>query len=618
MDVTTLADLDAHNTGAGYDATDIRVEQVLAKFASTLALRPINCMVINDSYSQAPAWSDANNIYINKEYFNNTFPQPVELPWIDAINVRGMGLHETAHVLLTPRMGERVVIDVRKNNMWDAFNILEDQRIEMAMTQMFSGVADWLTAIIAQHIINTPQSVAHALELAWGRKFLDKSVRQMLFDNYVKPDQAVRITQLIDEYITLNLADKNVQPRAVEIIKEFHELRQNSKAQAYMQGGWQMSSQACSDPYGHTKRYDNSQNVRSKDTKPLDKKQQQALMEKVLDAVKQDDVDGDGNATDKQSDDSTQAGNATTSQPMDAQDWANKTMQDIQTKHRRSIENTTKQLTGEASASNGSRTETPEMYEHYPSAPSAEAVAAVKSFSRELQLLKSEYEAAWHRGVDRGRLNVQQYMNGAAIDECFDMWDDSTDNAVDLECVIVLDTSSSMSSMFNDTSNAMWAIKRSLDKFGASTTVVTFDHTTHVLYKPTDKADRVSRRMPRQLGDSTEPVDALRYARQVLLSSKRSVKLMIILTDGEWWSPKPSENIIRQLRSQGVTTALGFIEFEPEWRKVYRTDNQEPYAPTAQSVNAHGCEVGVHLTQVNQLHELARAIVRTSIQRFVG
>lgn len=583
---------DAINTDSEYNSTLLRVEQVLAKFASTLALRPIGCEVILDPYCSAPAWSTESDMFINVAQ--------IDPDNINVIQLRGLGLHETAHILLTPRMGTPIVTKVRKDNVFESFNILEDQRIEMAMVQMYSGVSDWLTGVIAEHILNIPDSVQGAHMLLHGRKYLDKSIRDLVRDSYVEQDKVASISAIIDEYITINLADNKTHDRAFELVKEFDALRKSGKYWTH--------NQAMSDPHGHTKRTDKDDNKRANTHKPLDKKQQQELADKIADAVQTDKAQPSdasntpsGGGAGDESDASEQA-----------KDWADKTLEQVKRRHRKSIDNMSRQITGEAGMGAGRKVKPLDADKWYQAKPSPEAISAVKSFSRELQLLQSDYAAGWVRKVDKGRLNVQRYMSGTDLDECYDLWDDGRDNATDIECVILTDVSGSMSHMLDDTMASMWAIKRSLETIGASTTVITFDDKTRVLYKSTDRAGRKGFRYPRERQGGTEPTAALQQARQILAQSNRSVKILIVLTDGEWYRAAAPENIIRQLRANGVATALGFLDMAPNW---WNEAERGAWSGNNAPVNAHGCEVGVHIKRVSQLHTLARGIVEQSIKR---
>jgi hypothetical protein len=236
--------------------------------------------------------------------------------------------------------------------------------------------------------------------------------------------------------------------------------------------------------------------------------------------------------------------------------------------------------------------------------PSLDAVQAVKSFARELQQLKADHDPGWNRKVEQGRLNVQRYATGVDFEECFDEWDLGREDAVDIEAVILLDNSWSMSGDIDDAYQSMWAIKRALDKINASTTVVTFSHTTELLYDSSQRAEKTI--PPRSLGNSTDPYNSLRYARSVLANSKRAIKILIPITDGVWSQAKESDDVIRQLRKGGVLTALGMIG-APE-----RTADDGTKKIV---IDSHGCEIVRHITKMDQLFLLARDMVKVGIDR---
>jgi hypothetical protein len=146
----------------------------------------------------------------------------------------------------------------------------------------------------------------------------------------------------------------------------------------------------------------------------------------------------------------------------------------------------------------------------------------------------------------------------------------------------------------------MWAIKRALDKVGAATTVVTFSHTTELLYSANERAETKYRYSG--MGNSTDPYEALMYAKSVLANSNRAIKVLIPITDG-WWSDAESCNdVIRQMRTAGVITALGMIG-------AYTNMNNQV------TIDTHGCEVAVAVDDMSQLFRLARDMVKVGVAR---
>jgi hypothetical protein len=520
--------------------------------------------------------------------------------------------------MLTPRDGSKLSKMVKSANLWRAFNALEDQRIEMYMTTRFGNTGDWLTATVLRHIIAHPEQHSVAFPLLHGRKYLPAQLRDEVQRVYEKPADVAELRSLIDQYIVLNLGDPSKYDEAFAIIKRYSDLVDNldpaDPERPWQAGGWNRIA----DPNGHSHRKEGE--WKSSSNKPMNKAEQGSTMSKVASDVASQNANEEGNVsvdyelrdTDGKADNTTdtQASSkgAGTGGSGSLTKLAERMIEKIVRDNASEINKAIKQFSDDASLSanpmRAPKRANQDGYRWYGRVPSFDAVQAVKSFARELQQLKADHDPGWNRKVDQGKLNVQRYSTGADFEECFDEWDMGREDAVDIEAVILLDNSWSMCNDIDNAYESMWAIKRALDKINASTTVVTFSHTTELLYSADDRADK---RVPhRTLGNSTDPYHSLRYARSVLANSKRAIKILIPITDGVWSQSTDSDNIIRQLRQGGVLTALGMIG-APE-----RTDENGVKKIV---IDSHGCEVVRSITEMKQLFLLARDMVKVGIDR---
>jgi hypothetical protein len=113
-----------------------------------------------------------------------------------------------------------------------------------------------------------------------------------------------------------------------------------------------------------------------------------------------------------------------------------------------------------------------------------------------------------------------------------------------------------MSSRMALTSQMMWAMKYAFEKVDVRTTVLGFSNGWTVLYRPSEKAVAGQYRAYNALG-GTDPLDALKQARKLLLSSDRPNRVLATITDGEWFT---SDNnvlpIMQDLHHNGATTLL--------------------------------------------------------------
>lgn len=580
----------------------IRLTQIAGKFGTTLALKPVYAHLVDDApFGDTPAWSDSENIYFSAPKLGNVTDENV------VISVKGLTLHEISHIMWTPRSGSNLAKHVQKERIFPAFNALEDQRIEMAMVAKFPMTKDWLTAMIAQHLLASPDQVKMSMPLLHGRKYLPSDIRQVVNDEYVKQANVTKIAALIDEYIVMNLADTRNFKRAGEIIKEYYDLVFEGTANGQEPDAYNNGWNATKDPNGHHQRGSSNLEYKSSSNKPMGTDEQAKVMKKVKQQVDSDDQP-DKSDPQKQDSSNASSGNGTAfggnSGLLDALDDI---ISKVKQTYAKDIAKTIAQYNGEVSLT-GKALPPLAKAEWYAGDPSATTVNAVRSFARELELIKAEHDPGWNRKTEQGKLNVQQYITGADLEECFDEWDMGREDATDIECVVVLDTSSSMGNQAREAFESMWATKRALDKIGANTTVLTFDAKCHTLYSASEKATNKLRTI--YLGGSTEPLPALIQAKSILANSTRSVKIMLTITDGEWWGSDKADNIIKELRNAGVVTALAYVYSIPEWMDDEMRANRTP-----KQINSHGCEVAMAVSDTSQLYHIARGMVAAGIKR---
>jgi hypothetical protein len=571
-----------------------RMLQVVGKFASTLTLRSIGVELSGKhdrNHQDAPAWSDADNIWFNEDELG-------DLSDFDTVlSIKGLSLHEISHIMLTPRNGSNLAKEVQRQGLWRAFNSLEDQRIEMMMSKRFGNVADWLCAAVAKFIMEDPSQWTTCFPLLHGRKFLPAELRAQVANLYENQEDVVRLKQLIDSYIVLNLVDPQNFPTALNIIAEYdalvNKLGPNPQDSSWQpQTGWGRVK----DPNGHQSRKDGE--LKSSKSKPMSKAEQQKLSDKVEGAVQEaNQADAQGSPQSSE----PQAGDSPSSSASSLSSILEDILEDIKEKKHKEIQQIIKQYNGEVELTS-INAGTPQRPHCSPMAVSNATVQASRSFANELERLRRDYDPGWNRRTSSGRLNVQRYVTDVDIEECFDQWDLGREDAVDIEAVILLDVSGSMGSHSIGSFESMWAIKRALDKVNASTTVIAFDNDTHLIYSANERAGQ-QMKYTNQWG-GTDPYEALRYSRNILAQSSRAIKLCIVITDGIWSNEEQCNKLIREFRRAGVITALGYIVDR------YYIDNGYRF-----NIDSHGCEVAVNISQMPELFTLARSMVRLGIQR---
>lgn len=629
-----------------------RMSQVVSKFASALTARQINVSISDDvsrDFYDTPAdmvaKSDAENIIFNPKNIGDLNDPDV------ALQLRGVSLHEIGRILLTPRAGSNLVKWVRGNNYERAFNALENQRTEVFLSAKYSNVKHWFTASVAKYLLDNQTELGMLFPLIDGRTYLPLELRKALRNAFVIPELVDELSDIISQYTVLNLSDSAHIPVAQGLIKRYHDIIdqafKDSTKDRYQQphSGWDDMPNMDEDGKGSIIKS-------SEKSKPMNKAGQDRIIEKILrerdkeftesngtdegeeydkpesepgnepgtdgdgDGESKGDSDGDGDKpTDGNPD--NPGGKHTGGKPMEGMvnnitNIAKKHLDNTKKLLRDDINDMVANFNGETTLSSKHQpTPARSHYERQLDVP-VDVVAQVKSFVNQLELIRAEHDPGWERKVSGGKLNVYRYATGGAPDEVFDRWDEGREDVVDIETVVLLDNSGSMGWTIESAHDSMWAIKRAMDKIGASTTVLTFADDARLLYSADQKA-KVTKSYVGTAG-GTSPKQAIDYARYIFANSDRAIKILIVITDGVWYNAEEQDRIIHQLRKAGVITALGYVDESQQWTEERR--RLYGYEPgQAISIDGHNAEIVVPLTDGNALLTLAKALVKVGIRR---
>lgn len=251
-------------------------------------------------------------------------------------------------------------------------------------------------------------------------------------------------------------------------------------------------------------------------------------------------------------------------------------------------------------------------YDNIPASPAV--VSSYRRFARELERIKQDNEPAWNREQPSGKINVQRIISGCEVDKAFDRWEEGND-ATDIEAVLLVDRSGSMGGG-NDTmaSEALWVIKRSLDHVNADVTAYAFDHQAEVVWNRNTKTKPTS--LPFIFGNGgTDPHSALVAAERVFMTSRRSSKILFIITDGQFDSK--GDEIIQRLNKSGVLTVMVLIMRDRDW--TTHTKRVEEYRKAGHDVSnmsefRHGCQVFNRVDNGGNLVAIARSVVTQTMK----
>lgn len=596
-----------------------KLARTFGLFANSVAMRPIRVDVKQEVTPNPPAYSSSQALTV---VHNNELGAVAK--GNNIIRLKGLVIHELAHILYTPRTQSGVLSNVR--NMFMAFNILEDNRIENLMVARMSGVKPWLTHSITTELLNDMD--VNNYPLIVGRKYLDPSIAvtaRSLYANKYGEQQTQAVDSIVNEYIKLNYHDKDDSSRAVELVRNLDHILDNQ------QSGF---------PKTHNHKDESSSPNSEGGQKPLGKRD----TDKDLDKVEQMSDEHQQGMDDQQS--NSPSGNSTgdTSPEADLDNLREKLQQqsaesyeDVMSDVKDTLEAVKGSGSGAGSSKNDSRVS--KKVPHHRRAKEIEVTSdyfrMYSTFAKELQQVKAMTDPFWDRRTSEGRLNVRSLMLDGDLDTAFDKWDDSLSDASDIECVVLLDTSGSMYELMDDAKRSVWSIKKAFDSIEASTTVIEFATRTSYMYKAEERAGSKVRGEDNWASGGTNPLFALREAQTILNSSPRAIKMLLIVTDGEWENTKECEALIMSLRHSNVLTGLMFLmdkthqeslsqiaeeiqnsaedNRDVSWkRRIYGMTEDGRY-----KIDGHRCEVVHDGTDVKSMPQFARKLAKLSQKKLL-
>ena len=204
---------------------------------------------------------------------------------------------------------------------------------------------------------------------------------------------------------------------------------------------------------------------------------------------------------------------------------------------------------------------------------------------------------------------MQRVIKGCEIDQAFDRWDEG-DDGCDVEAVILVDRSGSMSSDRNDkkASIACWTIKRALEHIEAPVTVYAFDDKAEVAYTRNERASKTQYKFIYGNG-GTEPYPTLLAAEQLLMASRKKNKMLFIVTDGVFNAEKNDE-LIERITRRGILTAMVLIMEDKEYD--YYVNQRNDF--TQKSLQ-HKAEVFARISNAKDLLPFAKQVVVSAIKK---
>ena len=607
----------------------------------------------------------------------------------------GTNLHELAHTIFSPRIDEAIVerVSAYGSHAFETLNALEDQRAESLFVSLYEPAGTHLAEMCLGYIVEreneaTPDTAAL---LIWGRKYLPRSLRlaaREIFERQYAatiPNHA-RLFEIIDEYRTL--AYPRDEARMESLVLEFLSILNDDDA-AMNDFSEAVSHQTSHEQLEHGLS-DDEMNESASDSVEEESDEEDESEEDEeesgsgdSDADDDDEGDSEGDSDSEESDE--------TSDDEDSAESGSEGSDDEQTEEQSTSQDDSEEPgTSDSVRSDSGGEDDSEPFdmnavlddareqsdanvgdiqdaiehetvnarfsENVPADevpgtavyPTPTDVVSARRVSDLLRRVRLDTEAGWDQRQSQGRFNARAHMNAAHGDfDVFDQWNPGAEDTTDVELVILLDMSSSMTypavsnvdfyginseklvlngysrnraaqqtvtnyknsdgehvdSRAHAAARSLWALRTGAHRVeGVDVTVIGFtaDRESKLLARSFDAPSRETIPVPASWG-GTVPTYALRDARDLLLRSRKSLKVVVILTDGDWQRHESAETIIKGLQRRGVIVALFGIGEEIVKKR-----------------GSHGCSPAVDLDSPSDVAAATSALVSDLVKRAAG
>jgi hypothetical protein len=657
---------DAGHTRALYRAK--RQEAFRSVFEKTdriIANEDVMVRIVADPKTMAayPAWTDGKTVWLNGKMLTETLGNAELKDWVR--HAKALNLHELCHVLFTPRKGAEIVrwfqearwgYTPEAKNLQAAWNILEDQRIEMMFVARYRPAGAYFESMIIHWFFRTPEQMDTAYMLTHGRKYLPRHLQEPLEARFTAKWGVGRTKEaksIIDAYNRITFPEGTA--KAKTLIVRF------AKLMVEMQAKGAEDIQPMINDHNPQ---ENAQNNIEQGNQPDKKRQKEAqdllddvqprepaIMDTNAEEAEDGEADGPGQPPGKED-----AGDAAA--PGDAGDDGKPEAgggQDQVDEPSPEQQEPADELNGGADngkgAGLGKKVPTQqEMNDIFQDAmddlladdkfngdldrvakavkdiieeadllaegaePGAEIrnvpdkiARAAKSMEVELRVMRVDLEECHNPRQQHGQIDAKRFLTRQPWEiDFFRSYDPGALEETDVEAVILVDQSGSMRTRMGEVSGALWATKKALEAMDARVTVLGFADQCYVLYQPNDKVNPRTMQAFATRG-GTHPTQALTQAYRMLKTSRRKIKLLITLTDGEWQGDiSRQEQLVSAIGDLDVVTSLMFI-----------TGRDEKFDKHTLARHGHNHQIVTHISDAEALTRNAVQIVERAMAKNV-
>ena len=516
-------------------------------------------------------------------------------------SLHGTNYHEVAHILFSPRAGSTLGQFAKEQKVIRSFNMLEEARIENLMIAKYPSTRLFLETAITSYLLkDDPSEWGEAFPILTGRKYVDVDIRQAVADKFINKygvDVAQRVQDIVHAYSSLVFPTDFT--KAKDLLTMFADIVGRDTEQTDMKSG------------------EHGERMVGAKGRPASAKEQARLQKRAEQSQEPTELLQKGQGV---GGNSTEENTDTKQYTQDDERIAKKLterMNEIKNDSavKREVSETRKAISGnEDIKSIIKKAELLEM------TPSQVAVSYARRFGTELERLVRNNDPMWDSRTPSGKLNISRTMNPDvnSIGEMFDQWNIGNDNS-DIEAVMLLDNSGSMGGYMTEVCQNAWIIKRGVETIEGSVSVFAFDHESKKIYDKTERALPSKFRYINSRGN-TAPFRTLIEAERILTASDKSIKILFMLTDGDWSDNEECDKVIKRLNQLGVLTCLVFLSDYTRWQDIINaskdpSNENHVYYSRKISEWRHGVKIFRAVTKPRDVLDVANDLVTSTLER---
>lgn len=551
-----------------------------------------------------PATSNGKDIILNGDLIEN-----IDDNTIVALN--GINYHELSHILYSPRKGSVLGQYVTDNKSLRAFNILEESRAESYLVKQYPSTTKYLEANVTANVLKAnPSQWANDFITITGRKYLPLELRQMIADKFIGEyglELAQEIHSIVHAYRELVFPTDYAKAQA--LIERMTKIIGTDTEPQKPYGGGGHGDRPIADK-GRPK----SAKTQAKINEKQGNEPSETLNDSPINERNHEKASGIGSGQGGDADENTDTNRRELSDSeADLLNKLNERMDSIRKSSAREIRETRKAIT-----SNEDIKSTVAKGAYVDMNVSPEALRVARKFGQELERLVRDNDPMWERFLPSGKLNISRTMNPDvnAIGQMFDVWDEGNENT-DIEAVILLDNSGSMGGIMSEVCESAWIIKRGIESINGNATVYSFSNVSKEIYASTERAKPRSYRHVYSRG-WTNPLRALVQTERTMRMSTKPIKLVFIVTDGQWDNTNECDSLIKSMQKNGVLTSVVFLSRNVEWvdelTQRANKDSNDEYAVKQLKQLRHGADIFKAVESTRSLVKLATDLTKSKLK----